>query len=332
MNTKLYFQWHITDICNFQCAHCYQDNFNEKVDLNFADLVRIYDNIFAFAKGRKVVLTLTGGEPFLKKEFFELAAFLDRNDATEEINVITNGSLISEHIANELSSIKKLKYIKISLDGATSQTNDNIRGKGTFQLAMEGIDLLKRKSEFKISIMFTVMKSNANEVVDMLELCRDLQLDGLVVERFIPLGQSRGLTNEVLDKGDWRNVANDVFVFSGVSVRDEDILPYKAFWVKFERDNIELFGAFCNLGKENFAILPNGDLLPCRRFNFKIGNLLNENLSDIVRNCKLLRELCDRNNLKDRCRTCSITNCYGCRALAYALKGDYFGEDSQCWR
>lgn len=332
MDGKIYFQWHITDACNFHCRHCYQENFDEKSDLSFKDLVRIYDNIRAFADGRKIIITLTGGEPFLKKEFFELAAFLDGDDAVEEIFVITNGSLIDERIINELSRIKKLRHIKISLEGASGHANDAIRGDGAFKLAMKGIGLLKLKSEFKIDIMITLMKSNADEVMSMLELCRDLKLDGLIIERFIPLGQSHSLKSEVLDASGWRKVVNDVLAFSEISVPDDDMLPYKAFWVKFEDGVIDLLGALCNLGEENFAIMPNGDLLPCRRFNFKIGNLLENSLFDIVRNCALLRQLSDRNNLKHKCGTCPINKCYGCRALAYALEGDYFEDDNQCWR
>lgn len=332
MDGKIYFQWHITDACNFHCRHCYQENFDEKLGLSFKDLVGIYDNIRAFADGRKIIITLTGGEPFLKKEFFELASFLDAEDAVEEISVITNGSLIDERITNELNRTKKLRHIKISLEGAAEQANDAIRGDGAFELAMKGIGLLKQNSKLKIDIMITLMKSNVDEVVNMLELCRDLRLDGLIIERFIPLGQSHSLKSEVLDAGGWRKVVNDVLAFAEISVPEDNMLPYKAFWVKFEDGVINLFGALCNLGAENFAIMPNGDLLPCRRFNFKMGNLLEKKLSDIVRDYALLRQLSGRNNLKHKCGTCFVEKCYGCRALAYAMEGDYFAGDSQCRR
>lgn len=327
----MYFQWHVTDMCNFRCRHCYQDNFTRNGEFDLPDLIKVYENILSAAKNKKIVVSLTGGEPFLKNELFELMGYLDNREEIEQIFVITNASLLDEDILKKLEPVRKFKQIKISLDGATKETNDRIRRAGSFDLILNNIKLLQARAKLEIVIMFTAMKSNAHEVPALIQLCRSLAVDGLIIERFIPLGQSRNLTGEVLSQTDWHGIVCGLSDSLEIDAQDEDLLPCKAFWIKFKEDDLEILGAHCNLGEDNFAILPNGDLLPCRRFNLKIGNLFSQNLSEIIRNSKVLKEVSDRNNLFGKCRTCQINSCRGCRALAYAVSGDYLTADNQCW-
>lgn len=328
---NLYFQWHITDACNFRCRHCYQHDFTKASDLPLSDLIKVYENIASCAGGRKTKIGITGGEPFLRKDFFDLLRYLDRHDTTEEIAIITNASLIDENTIEKLKEIKKLKRVKISLDGATEKTNDAIRSPGTFRTTLEKINLIQEKSSLEVIIMLTAMRSNTYELPALFQLCGELKVDGLIIERFIPLGQSKGLKSEVINKEDWKRLVSEICEYSEVEMGENDMLPCKAFWVKFKEGDTELLGAECNLGDDAFAILPNGDLLPCRRFAIKIGNLLDKSLKDIMNESRVLKEVADKNKLKGKCRTCGIDKCRGCRAVAYAVENDYLAEDSLCW-
>lgn len=331
MDDRLYFQWHITDACNFRCRHCYQDDFTKNSELGLADLIKVYRNIVSGAGDKKIAINLTGGEPFLKKEFFELLAYLDRQDETGELAVITNGSLINEKLLKKLGSARKLRQIKVSLDGATERTNDSIRRPGSFRAVVENINLIQEKTGLETVLMLTAMRSNSYELPALFQLCRDLKVDGLIIERFIPLGQSRGLKAEVIGKDEWRRIVKDIFEFLELWHEDNDVIPCKAFWIKFKDDGAELLGAECNLGEDSFAILPNADLLPCRRFDLKIGNLLKEDFLDIVKNSDILKDITDKSKLKGKCGSCHLENCRGCRALAYAIGKDYLAEDELCW-
>ncbi len=331
MSDKLYFQWHITDACNFRCRHCYQDNFTKDSELGLDALIKVYNNITSSAGDKKVVINLTGGEPFLKADFFELLTYLDRQEKTEELAIITNGSLINEGLLRKLGAVRKLRQIKVSLDGATERTNDSIRRPGSFRAVVENINLLQEKTDFEVIVMLTVMRSNGYELPALFQLCRDLKVDGLIIERFIPLGQSRGLKAEVIGKDEWMRVVRDIFEFLELWQEDNDALPCKAFWIKFRDDGAELLGAECNLGGDSFASLPNADLVPCLRFDGKIGNLLKEDFSDVVEKSDVLKDVTDKAKLKGRCGSCHLENCRGCRALAYALGKDYLAEDELCW-
>src|SRR3989338_3622962 len=331
MSDKLYFQWHITDACNFRCRHCYQDNFTKDSELGLDDLIKIYNNITSSAGDKKIVISLTGGEPFLKADFFELLTYLDKQEKTEELAIITNGSLINEGLLKRLGAARKLRQIKVSLDGATEKTNDLIRRPGSFRAVVENINLLQEKTDLEVIVMLTVMRSNNYELPALFQLCRDLKVDGLIIERFIPLGQRRGLKAEVIGKDEGMRGVRDIFEFLELWQEDNDVLPCEAFWLKLKDDGAEPLGAECNLGEGSFAILPNADLLPCRRFDLKIGNLLRENFSDIVEKSDVLKDVTDKSKLKGRCGSCHLENCRGCRALAYALGKDYLAEDELCW-
>lgn len=331
MSDKLYFQWHITDACNFRCRHCYQDNFTKDSELGLGALINIYNNIVSNAGDKKIIISLTGGEPFLKADFFELLAYLDRQEKIEELAIITNGSLISEGLIRKLEAIRKLKQIRISLDGATGKINDSIRMPDSFKAVVESINILREKTDMEVIVMFTAMRSNSYELPALFQLCRGLKVDGLIIERFIPLGQSRGLKCEVIGKDEWKRAVGDIYEYLELSQEDHDALPCKAFWIKFKDDGAELLGAECNLGEDSFAIMPNADLFPCRRFDLKIGSLLTENFSDIVKRSDVLKDVTDKSKLKGRCGSCYLENCRGCRALAYALGKDYLAEDELCW-
>ena len=328
---NMYFQWHITDACNFRCRHCYQHDFTKAADLALDGLIKIYENIASCAAGRKTKINVTGGEPFLRKDLFDFLRYLDKHDATGELAIITNASLIDENTVEKLKEIKKLKQLKISLDGATEKTNDLIRKAGAFRTVLEKINLIQEKSRLEIVVMLTAMRSNAYELPALFQLCRDLKVDGLIIERFIPLGQSRDLKSEVISKEDWKRLVNDICEYMEIDAEESEMLPCKAFWIKFKENDAELLGAECNLGDDAFAILPNGDLLPCRRFAIKIGNLLDKSLEDIISESRILKEVTDKTKLKGKCRTCRIDKCRGCRAFAYAVGDDYLAEDSLCW-
>jgi radical SAM protein with 4Fe4S-binding SPASM domain len=93
---------------------------------------------------------------------------------------------------------------------------------------------------------------------------------------------------------------------------------------------MELFGAPCIVGKDGIALMPDGTVYPCRRFPLKIGNLREEKLEDILATSDVTKKLNNKNYLKGKCKTCIIDSCFGCRALAYSVTGDFLAEDPLC--
>lgn len=300
------------------------------MELDVKGLKAVADGIIqqARAQNTKAIVNITGGEPFLKKELFELLAYLDNHKEIAQLIIITNGSLIDGGRIKKLKEIKKLSQIKISLDGATASSNDAIRGVGSFDKAIDATRLLKA-SGFSVIVMFTAMKSNLGEVKGLYELCQNLKLDGLILERFFPLGEGAKLKDELLDRQDWFNLVKIVFDLTSEPYVEEEIVSQRAFWVRFLKTKVELWGASCNVGQDYFCIMPNADVYPCRRFTLGLGNLSESSLAEIIKS-PLLTDIINGKR-EGRCAECDILDCWGCPALSYLLTGDYHSQDLQCW-
>jgi radical SAM protein with 4Fe4S-binding SPASM domain len=332
MNNSFHIQWHITNLCNLRCQHCYQDDFSRRNDLDWAGLKKISENILTIIKewDKTACIHLTGGEPLLKPELFDLLNYLDQSPVVEELGIITNGLLFNRDVVKRLPEFSKLKKIKISLDGADAETNDSIRGEGTFDKVIQNIPLIKKENSFEIILMFTVMKRNFRGLQSFFKLCQDLGINGFIIERFIPWGRGRERIEEVLNKEEWKELIKALLDFFSIE-EENSFFPYQAFQISFNGEEPELLGAPCVIGRDGICIMPDGTVFPCRRFPISIGNLLNNSLKTIWEESDLLEKLRRKENLKGKCGRCEIKDCRGCRSLALSLTGDYLEEDSHCW-
>jgi len=332
MEEQFYIQWHITNLCNLRCQHCYQDDFSKKNDLDWAGLKKVCDNLLNTMRvwDKIACIHLTGGEPLLRLELFPLLSHLDQQSMIDELGIITNGLLIDREMMRRLSDLPKLKKIKISLDGGDAETNDSIRSKGTFEKVMQNLPLIKEAGRFEILFMLTVMKRNLRSLPSFLKLCIDLDVDGLIIERFIPLGRGREVTDQVLLKEEWKEMIGMLSDF--ISTEEEhSFLPYQAFQIRFSEGEPELLGAPCVVAVDGLCIMPEGNVFPCRRFPVSVGNLLETPLNQIWEESDILKKLRRKENLKGRCGSCGIKACRGCRSLVFALTNDYLAEDPHCW-
>ncbi|NWF56625.1 MAG: radical SAM protein [Syntrophaceae bacterium] len=333
METSFYIQWHITNACHLRCRHCYQVDFTRREDLGWEGLKEVSENILVALRAWKdeACIHLTGGEPLLKGELSPLLDHLNRQPEVKELGLITNGLLLNDEILDRFSAIAKFKTIKISLDGADAQTHDHIRTAGNFERVMEKISLIQERGSFDVNLMFTVMKSNLDSLPDFLRLGEELRVEGLIIERFIPLGRGRAIQEEVLDKFQWRRMLRALLAYFSMELEENEIPSYQAFQIDFRGREPQLLGAPCVLGTEGFCVMPNADVFPCRRFPLAIGNLLTNSLNNILKTSEIIKQIRVRGNLKGKCRTCDREDCTGCRSLAFSVTGDPFAEDPHCW-
>jgi radical SAM protein with 4Fe4S-binding SPASM domain len=331
MNDPFYIQWHITNLCNLRCKHCYQEDFSSKYDLEREGLKKISNNILDTLNqwNQTATIHLTGGEPLLKQELFSLLKDLDQSPIIEELGIITNGLLFNQDVIQRLSQFSKLKKIKVSLDGADKETNDSIRQEDTFDRVIKNISLIRKRSSFEIILMFTVMRRNFRGLSAFFKLSQELGTDGFIIERFIPWGRGREWMEEVLNKEEWRELTETLLDLFLIDEKNA-LLPYQAFQVNFNGEEPELLGAPCVIGKDGLCIMPEGSVFPCRRFPIPIGNLLTRSLKEIWERSELLEKLRRKENLRGQCGRCEIKDCRGCRSLALALTGDDLGEDPHC--
>jgi radical SAM protein with 4Fe4S-binding SPASM domain len=293
---------------------------------------------------KKADISITGGEPFIRKDLFEFLTYLNDMEEIARIDLLCNGTLITEKVANRLKEFKKITRVQVSLDGATANTHDQIRGSGAFEKALRGIRILNSR-EFDIKVMFTLQRANMQEIPDLIDLALKENISGLTIERLVPTGSAQDMNNAVLKPDELRGV------FQSISDRADTefehgsnlrILKYRPLWIIIDPHRakpgantptyLEL-GASCSIGLDGLCILADATVLACRRLPIPIGNLKVDSIEKIWHQSDLLWNIRNKRNLKGKCHSCEfIPRCGGCRAIAYAVTGDYLAEDPQCWK
>ncbi|MCD6568600.1 radical SAM protein [bacterium] len=166
--------------CTYNCQMCGVVKILQGYELPFKIVKDTFDTIAHWRWD--CVITLTGGEPFLREDIFKIIEYGVKKKL--KIEVISNGALINKGVAEKI--IKSgLRNIAISLDGAREETHDHIREKGAFKKAVRALQYLSAaKKQFgrgpQISVWTTIMKENVAELFDIIELVRDIGVECLV--------------------------------------------------------------------------------------------------------------------------------------------------------
>lgn len=340
--SNLLLQWHITERCNLRCAHCYQESYSGvDPDLEvllgilrqFTDLLQSWNKGCApdwKGEGPKQTIpgqiALTGGEPLLHADLFPLLESFSRTSPRIGFSILTNGTLVNRDIAARLRPLRP-SFVQVSLEG-TETRHDSIRGPGSYKAALAGIDNLV-KAGITTLISFTAHKANYRDFPEVVKIGQKLGVARVWADRLIPTGSGTDLdlltpaeTSEFLQimretalKGERLKIRTEIAMHRALQFLAAGGQPYN-----------------CKAGVSLITIMPNGDLLPCRRMPIRIGNVLEEPLTALYQRSKLLNDLRDANRISDGCEDCVFAALCrgGLRCLAYAVKGDAFAADPGC--
>jgi len=191
--------WNITQRCNLKCVHCYA-HAKDKVfenELSTDEGKRLLDDLADF--GVPVIL-FSGGEPLVRKDLPELAAYAVQKGMRAVIS--TNGTLISPKMARTLKEIG-LSYVGISLDGMEA-INDRFRGiKGAFKSALEGIKNCQAAG-IKVGLRFTINKANVAEIPAIFDLLEEMNIPRVCFYHLVYAGRGSNLVEEDLSLADSR--------------------------------------------------------------------------------------------------------------------------------
>lgn len=206
MGFPLFVKWYITQRCNLRCTHCYLTDYTKSPSLE--DVLPIVD----FLGSKKVVsIVLIGGEPLARLDLVEIVSRISWNNI--QTKIATNATLADRAKATALVEAGARKY-QVSLEGATAETNDLIRGNGTFMQARAGIRALVAAGA-DVSVAFTLTGLNYREVGSMFELASRLNATGIKLNAFIPMGTGRLLArNHFLSPSTCNQIADDILMYS----------------------------------------------------------------------------------------------------------------------
>jgi MoaA/NifB/PqqE/SkfB family radical SAM enzyme len=157
--------WNLIRRCNLKCKHCYSisADIDFPGELNTAEIFRVMDDLKAF---RVPVLILSGGEPLLRPDIFEIAH--RAKDMGFYVGLSSNGALIDEKNIGRIRDVG-FDYVGISLDGIGA-VHDAFRGKsGSFEASLRGVRMC-RDEDIKVGLRFTMTMDNHRQLDELLDL------------------------------------------------------------------------------------------------------------------------------------------------------------------
>jgi len=164
--------WSATRTCNLSCVHCYSDSYNKKYEgeLTTAEAKVMIDDLAEF---QIPALLISGGEPLVRKDVFELANYAA--DGGVKCTLSTNGTLITKDTARRIQDAR-FTYVGISLDGI-GEVNDRFRGQpGAFKKAMRGFRNCVEIGQ-RVGLRLTLTKRNASDLPAIFDFIEDEGID-----------------------------------------------------------------------------------------------------------------------------------------------------------
>jgi len=323
--------WEVTRSCNLSCAHCRASSQKGPYsgELSSQECFKVIDEIVSFAKP---VIILTGGEPLLRKDIFEIAAYGKNKGLT--MVMAPNGTLLNaENVAQIIKS--GIKRISVSLDGPDAVTHDNLRQvTGAFDQAVAGIKEAKNAGlEFQINS--TITKRNVARITEIMHLAVELGARAHHIFLLVPTGRAKDMQGDELSAQEYE----DTLKFLTQNIKKSAIEIKVTCGPHYNRLLLQqdpqlagsLRGRGCMAGASFCFISHLGDLQPCGYLEIKCGNVRAEGFKKAWFDSEVLNALRDFSRYKGKCGVCGFRNvCGGCRARAYAKYGDYLREEPYC--
>ena len=191
--------WEVTRSCNLNCVHCRAaaNCGHYPGELSTQKCFQLIDEIVAMSSP---VIILTGGEPLLRPDIFDIAGY-GTNEGLRMV-MATNGTLVNPVTAKKMIS-SGIKRVSVSIDGKDAPSHDAFRQeKGAFDGAMAGIDAMKEAGmEFQINT--TITKANLKQIKDILELAKKLGAAAHHIFLLVPTGRGREMADQAITAAEY---------------------------------------------------------------------------------------------------------------------------------
>jgi mycofactocin radical SAM maturase len=317
--------WEITEACNLRCSHCLSAELRARRHGEL-DLGRCRALIDELARMEVFQVNFGGGEPFLRDDFLDILRYAHSRGLTTCVS--TNGTVLDDTLVDELLRMMAPVYLQVSLDGAYAETNDAIRGLGTFTRILAGIELLSERGYPDFSLNMVVTRLNIGEIADFDRLARHYGAKTRL-SRFRPSG---GGCSTWEDYRLTRDQLVELSVFLG---NHPEILTGDSFFALTPDSRQALGLNMCGAARMTCAVAPDGSVYPCAFLSdpaFLAGNVTVEPLSAIFGSSPVLERF--REPGVESCRLCDrFSICHGgCPAVAWFLTESVGLPDPECLR
>ena len=317
------FVFELTQRCNHDCPHCYNVWKNRAPypggELGTRETIAMVENMLD-ETGAGLV-SLSGGEPLLREDFFEILDWLVGQHVT--VNLITNGSLLTEQTVERLVP-NKVSIFELPLLSSRREIHDRMSGSaGAFDRATLAMASLKVAGQRVVGV-FVATKLNLETWKETAELAVALGLDGIMFNRFNPGG--RGSKNVELLQAEPEELQRALDVAEKMSERYGISISCSIAMAPclFDTSRYKRLGfGFCAAGTERayYTLDPMGNVRPCNHSPTILGNIRTTGFRDMAESGAMKRFMEARPGF---CAGCSMeAKCLGgCKAAAEACCGD----------
>jgi radical SAM protein with 4Fe4S-binding SPASM domain len=303
----------VTFRCNLRCAHCYLGDFRsgipEQKEMSLAEIRSLLDEV---ADAGCMDFLLTGGEPFVRPDLLDIYDYARKKGLL--INLFTNGTLLTPHIADHLADLPPFG-MEITLYGATQATYEQVTGiPGSYERCMRGIDLLLERG-LPLSLKTMLLTINQHELPAMRQFAESRGLKF----RFDPVvnGGHDGCHN-VLNL----RVPPEQVIETELAdpVRSRAMLEFIQRYTDVNPDTSALYT--CGAGLNSFHVDPYGRMSPCSTYRARTYDLRQGSFKEGWEEF-LPRERALPATKTTRCSSCALHSwCDQCVGLAYTENGD----------
>ncbi|HEQ5509203.1 TPA: radical SAM protein [Streptococcus pyogenes] len=316
-NTRPLVTFSVCDRCNLNCKHCsYAKNFNKNQESDINNIISIIDEIL---KINPKMISITGGEPLMRKDFYLIFDYLRKNFLGELV-LMTNGTLINENNIDIIT--KTFNSIDMSIDGINEDTCSQIRGKGVFLKVINSIKLLQKYDYNNISLSMVLTGNNYIYRDSFYDLCKKLEVKAITRE-FIPMGNGDENYEEL-------NLSKEILIDDFNNEKIKAISEKKI-------DPTYIKCTSCKAGFVELFINESGDVYPCPLLvddKLYMGNIIKKtiNLDKYIKEKKFINSSIAKrieNSKPEKCKSCLIEDfCWKCPAYLYNTVNDevYFNQ------
>lgn len=330
-------QWDITSRCNLKCLHCRASNLEEieEDDLSIEQVYQILNQINDLAPN--VTLAFAGGEPLFRKDIKDIVYYIKDHFPGMSIELLTNAILINQGNIDWL--VETINGFNVSLEGASAEVNDRIRGKGAFDKTVESLKLLVSK-DASVSVRMTFFHQEEDEPEKLMRFIAGLGVKGFNFRYLVPVGRA---SEQFISADQYKRLCERVWEVGkelGIRVGFSDPFPEllineeRKMEVENDRDlacGVSVTG--CSIAFTLLYLNPQAQVYFCPYFPVFVADAKNNDLKNIWYENETFESFRKyRSLLRGKCGSCEYKfACGGCRGAAHAL-GDFLGEEPRCWK
>lgn len=332
--------WESTRACNSACAHCRAEaqKLPDPKQLSTQEALNLVDQLADFCKP---ILIISGGDPLLRKDIFEIASHASSRGIRAVMS--PSGSNITPVVIEKMKA-SGIKMISISLDGFNPAVHDGFRQvPGAFDMALNSITCA-RQGGLPFRVNTTVTQHNLHDLQNILKLVVEIGAKEWDVFMLVPTG--RGKVEMEITPQQYEETSHFVYnsnLSSPIPIKMTCSPQYTRVNAQRRKDSESQGsqvrgragphggGSGC-MASNGFCFVSHvGEVFGCGFLPVPAGNIRQQSFKQIYQQSPLFVELRNHSLLKGKCGICEHQRiCGGCRARALSVKGSYLEEEPYC--